>query len=106
MKISGLGCLVAALAIATVAFAKLSAPSGILGKVEGVFDFCAQADPQSAEKYQEKKKESVKDATAEELAEARASQEYKDAYQSTTDELSKEPKDEVRKSCSSTLKGN
>jgi len=46
------------------------------GKVEGILDFCAKADPQSAAKYQEQKKALVKDATEKEVAEARQSQQY------------------------------
>jgi hypothetical protein len=105
MRISRIIGLAAVLLLASLATATLPVPNGVLGKVEGALDFCAQADPQSASKYQEKKKEFVRGATEEELTEARASQEYKDAYQSSTDEMSKEPKDQAKKTCSSALSG-
>ena len=85
--------------LSLLALAKLPVPSGVLGKVEGGLDFCAQVDPQSANKYQEKKKAFVQGASAEEVNEARASKEYKDNYQSAADELSKQPKDQAKKSC-------
>ena len=99
MKISRVTGIAAVLLLASLALAKLSVPSVVLGKVEGAFDFCAQADPQSADKYQAKKKEFTQGATDEELAEARGSQDYKDGYQSSTDEMSKQSKDEVKKTC-------
>jgi hypothetical protein len=40
-----------------------------------------------------------------EVSEARASQEYKDAYQSATDDMSKQPEDEAKKSCAAALSG-
>jgi hypothetical protein len=99
MKIFRITGIAAVLLLASLALAKLSVPSVVLGKVEGALDFCAQADPQSAEKYQARKKEFTQGATDEELAEARGSQDYKDAYQSATDEMSKQSKDEAKKSC-------
>ena len=105
MRISRFACVSVVLAIASVALAKLPAPNGVLGSVEGALDFCAHADPQSADKYQEKKKDLVQGASDKELAEARASQDYKDGYKSATDELSKEPKDEVKKTCAASLAG-
>jgi hypothetical protein len=105
MKVFRIACVSAVLTLAPLALATLPAPEGVLGKVEGAFDFCAQADPQSADQYQKKKKEFVKGATDEELAEARASQDYKDGYQSATDEMSKQPKDEAKKTCAAALAG-
>jgi|SRR5215470_2760882 len=105
MKIFRIACISAVLTVAPLALATLSVPNAVLGKVEGALDYCAQADPKSADKYQEKKKEFVKGATDSELAEARASQDYKDGYQSATDEMSKEPKDEVKKTCAAALEG-
>ena len=99
MKIFRITGVAAVLLLASLALAKLSVPSVVLGKVEGALDFCAQADPQSADKYQARKKEFTQGATDEELAEARGSQDYKDGYQSSTDEMSKQSKDEAKKSC-------
>jgi len=95
----------AILTLASLAVAKLDMPNGILGNVEGALDFCSQADAQSANKYQAKKKEFSQGATDEELAEARDSQDYKDAYQSSTEELSKQSKDEAKKTCAAALSG-
>jgi len=105
MRIFRVVFMAAILALASLAVAKLSIPYAALGRVEGGLDFCAQADPQSADKYQTKKKEFTQGATPEELAEARESQDYKDSYQSANDELSKQPKDEARKSCAAALAG-
>ena len=105
MRISRIACICAVLVLVPLAMAKLPVPNGVLGKVEGALDFCSQADPQSADKYQEKKKSFVEGASDEEVAQARASQEYKDAYQSSTDEMSKQPKDEAKKSCAAALAG-
>lgn len=105
MSIFRIVCVSALLMLASLATAKLAVPNGVLGQTEGALDFCAQADPQSAEKYQEKKKVLVQGASEEELAEARGSEEYKEAYQSATDEMSKEPKAEVKKTCSAALAG-
>jgi hypothetical protein len=98
-------CLSSIVMLPLLALAKLPVPNGLLGKVEGALDFCAQADPESAAKYQEKKKAFVQGASDEEVAEARASQDYKDGYQSATDEMSKQPKDETKKTCAAALEG-
>jgi hypothetical protein len=103
MRVVRVGCVSAILMLVSLAMAKLTVPNGVLGRVEGALDFCAQADPQSAAKYQEKKKTLVNGASEEELAEARTSEDYKEGYQSATDEMSKEPKDEVKKTCSAAL---
>ena len=105
MRIFRITGIAAILMIASLANAKLPVPHGILGRVEGALDFCAQADAQSAAKYQEKKKEFSQGATDGELEEARDSQDYKDAYQSATDEMSKQSKDEAKKTCSAALAG-
>jgi len=105
MRIFRIACLCAVLAFVPLALAKLAVPNEVLGKVEGALDFCAQADPQSASKYQEKKKDFVQGASDEEVAEARSSQEYKDNYQAATDELSKQSKDQAKNSCAAALAG-
>lgn len=105
MRIFRIVCVSAILMLASLAIAKLAVPNGVLGQTEGALDFCAQADPQSAEKYQEKKKTLVQGASEEELAEARGSDEYKEAYQSATDEMSKQSKAEVKKACAAALAG-
>lgn len=105
MKILKVLCLSAIVLLPLVALANLPVPKEVLGKVEGALDFCAQADPESASKYQEKKKVFVQGASDKEVAEARASKEYKESYKSATDDLSKEPKDDVKNTCAAALAG-
>jgi hypothetical protein len=105
MRRSRIACISAILLLGPLALAKLPVPNEVLGRVEGALDFCAQADPQSADKYQAKKKDFAQGATADELADARASQDYKDAYQSATGEMSKEPKEKGKKTCAAALAG-
>ena len=106
MKSYRILCLGLALVITPIALAKLSISNDALGRVEGTLDFCAQTDAQSAPKYQERKKAVVQDASQEELAEARASQEYRDGYDSTTSELAKVPKKRVVEACTALLKSD
>jgi hypothetical protein len=103
MKIYRMLCLGAALALPSLVLAKMPLPNDAFGRLEGVVDFCAQADPQSAAKYQEQKKVLVQGATDEEVAEARASKEYKDGYDEATQEMGKQPKDQVAKACAAAL---
>src|SRR5207302_9940167 len=76
MKLLRILCIGAAVLIPHLVLAKLPFSNETFGKVEGILDFCAKADPQSAPKYQEQKKALVKDATEKEVAEARQSQQY------------------------------
>ena len=105
MKTFRILCRATIVMLPLLALAKLPVPNGVLGRIESGLDFCAQTDPQSASKYQEKKKTFVQGASDVEVSEARASQEYKDNYQSATDELSKQPKDQAKKSCVAALEG-
>ena len=103
MKVYRILGLSAVLALAPLAVAKLALPNDAFGRIEGALDFCAQADPQSASKYREKKKVLVRGASDQEVAEARASQEYKDGYDATADELGQQPKEQVVKACTAAL---
>ena len=105
MKILRIACLGAAIALPQLALAKMPLPNEAFGRIEGALDFCAQADTGNAAKYQEQKKVLVQGATDDEVAEARASQEYKDNYKASTDELGKQPKDQARKTCAAALAG-
>lgn len=98
-------CLVAGIVFPQIASGKLSQSPQALGMIESTLDYCAKVDPDSAPKYKEREKSFVGDATKEELEKARSTNEYKDIYQSRTDELSKTPKDEVVKACTDFLKG-
>lgn len=103
MKVSRILCLSVALALTPLALAKLQLPNDVFGRVEGSLDFCAQADPQSAAKYQKQKEVLVHEATEEEISEARASKEYKEAYDATTEEMQKQSKEQVKKACAAAL---
>jgi hypothetical protein len=96
-------CLAAALVLPLLALAELPFSNDLFGRVEGTLDFCAQADPSNAPKYQEKKKTLVKDLPEKEVAAARQTSEYQSAYKSTTEEAAKGPKDEAVKSCTAAL---
>jgi hypothetical protein len=105
MKIYRYLCLSGTLFISQLTLAKLPMPEQSLGQIEGVLNFCAQADPQAASKYQEVKKVLAGDATVQEVAEARKTQEYKDAYQEISDRSAKLPKENAVKACSDYLAG-
>ena len=96
-KVGFLTCGVLALTLA--AQGKVPLPNGAFGKIEAHLDVCSEVDSKSAAKYQEAKKKLTHGATEEELRAARDSQEYRDAYSETKQELEKEPKAEVAKSC-------
>jgi hypothetical protein len=106
MKIYRILCLGATIVIPQLALAKLPFPNDAFGKLEGTLDFCAQANPEAAQKYQDAKKQMVHDVPEKEVAEARKTQEYKDAYQWTNDELAKVPKDKAVQACSAYLEGD
>jgi len=104
MRIHRILCLSAALLLPTLLLAKLPFSNDAFGRVEATLDSCAQADPAGAPKYQERKKALVKDVPEKEVAEARASQEYRDAYDATTTEIGKQPKDKVVEACTASVK--
>ncbi|HYL13126.1 MAG TPA: hypothetical protein VEV41_08825 [Terriglobales bacterium] len=106
MKIYRILCVALAIILPQLALAKLPFPNDAFGRVEATLDSCAQADPPSASKYQEAKKALVKDVPEKEVAEARASQEYRDAYDATTTEIGKQPKDKVVEACTASLKSD
>jgi hypothetical protein len=103
MKVNRILCLAAALVLPQLALAELPFPNDAFGKTEGILDFCTQVDPQDAPKYQEQKKALVRDVPKKEVEEARQTQEYREAYHSTSDELAKVPKDKAVKACTDFL---
>jgi hypothetical protein len=103
MKKFGFLALGAALALPLVAYGKMPLPNGIFGKVEANLDVCSEVDSKSAAKYQEAKKKLTQDATEDEIKAARDSQEYRDGYSETKQELENEPKAEVAKSCAAAV---
>jgi hypothetical protein len=105
MKRYGFVALGAALALPLVAQGKLPIPNEAFGKIEANLDVCAVVDSKSAAKYQDAKKTIAQGATDEEVAAARESDEYKNGYKSTKQDLEKKPKAEVAKACASALEG-
>jgi hypothetical protein len=105
MKVYRILCLGAALVLPQLALAELPFPNDAFGKTEGTLDFCTQVDPQDAPKYQEQKKSLANEVPEKEVEEARRTQEYRDGYDSTTDELAKAPKEQAVMSCTNFLKG-
>jgi hypothetical protein len=104
MRVPRILCLGAALLLPTLLLAKLPFSNDAFGRLEATLDSCTQADPANAPKYQERKKALVKDVPEKEVAEARASQEYRDAYDATTTEIGKQPKDKVVEACTASVK--
>lgn len=98
-------CLTVVFVISQHAEAKLPLPNDSLGKMEGTLDFCAQVNPQAAQKYKDRKKWIIGDALETEVTEARNSQEYKDSYQEISEQLAKAPKSKAVKACSDFLAG-
>jgi len=105
MKLHRIICLIVAAALPQLASASMPLPNQAFGTIEGILDFCAQVDSPQASQYQERKKQIVQGATEEEVTEARATQEYKDAYQSTGEELGKVPASQAVSSCKAYLQG-
>jgi hypothetical protein len=105
MKIRATLCLtvLTALALTPLALAKLTMPPQTLGQIEGTLKFCTDVNPKAEAKYKEFGKMLVKEATEEELTKARASSEYKEAYDSITEQLGKVPKDKAVGSCTAFL---
>src|SRR4029077_2284540 len=102
MNIHRILCLLAVIVLPQLSLAKLP-PNSALGQVEGTLDFCAQVDPQSVGKYEERKKLLVQGEPEKEVAEARKTTEYKEAYDAIGEALGKVPKDQAVKACTSIL---
>jgi len=106
MKMARMACFSAVLVLAPLAVGKLPVPNETFGRIESALDFCSQADPDSASKYQERKKALVQEASEQEIAEARASKEYKDGYEATSEDMGKQPKEQVKKTCTAAIQAN
>jgi hypothetical protein len=106
MKIRATFCLtvLTALALASLAMAnKLTMPPQSLGQIEGTLKFCSDVNPKAEAQYKEFGKMLVKEATEEELKKVRTSSEYKEAYDSITEQLGKVPKNKAAESCTAFL---
>jgi hypothetical protein len=102
MKILAAFCL-SVLALAPLAIAKLSMTPQSLGQVEATLHFCNGVNPKADAKYKEWGKRLVADASAEELTKVRNSSEYKEAYDSITEQLSKVSQKAATEACTSFL---
>ena len=105
MRIRRVPCLCMAFVVPQLALADLPVNKQALGQVEGILKFCAQASPQLAKSYEEQGALLIGKASAQELAEARKSSEYKQAYESIRDQLSKLDKEDATQACSSAAQG-
>ena len=103
MKTSRMLCLCAAIALPQFALAAEPALNKkSLGQVEGIVDFCAQANPQTA-KSKGTAAPSVFKASQKDLEDARKSDEYKEAYDAITAALTELPKEQVSEACSAAV---
>ena len=105
MKIHRILCLVAAIAIAELALAKLPFSNEAFGRIDGILDFCAQAHKEAAPQYQERKKAMIGEVPEKEVTEARGTQEYKEAFEGVSSQLAKVPKDKAVAACKAFLEG-
>jgi hypothetical protein len=79
-------------------------PSGqVLGAVEAIVEHCIKADAASAARYAQQLKIVVRDADEKALAEVRQSDEYKQTYQATKEQLGESTGEEARRACASSL---
>jgi hypothetical protein len=102
MKIYRVLCLCVCIALPGLALAKLP-PSAALGQKEGMLDYCAQIDPQSAAKYEAVKQRLAQGVPVQEVADARNSTEYREAYDAFREALGNAPKDQALNACRSLL---
>jgi hypothetical protein len=102
MKTLAVFCL-SILALAPLAFARLSMTPQSLGQVEGTLHFCSSVNPKADARYKEWGKRLVADASAEELTKVRNSSEYKEAYDSITEQLGKVSPKAATEACTAFL---
>jgi hypothetical protein len=103
MRVSRILLVCAVMAMPQLSTAKLPFSNDALGKVEGIMNYCARVNPESAAKYQDAAKAFVKDLPEKEVTEARKSAEYKDSYDGIAAELDKAPKDATIQTCKAAL---
>jgi hypothetical protein len=104
MKILKTLCLVVAVFLPLIAQADLPFSNEGFGTVEAILDYCQQANASQAQKYEERKTALVRNLPEEEVAEARSSEEYKQAYGATRDQVAEQPQDKVVEACTAYLK--
>lgn len=106
MKTHRILILISAILISQAALAKLPMSNDVFGKSEGTFDFCVQAKPSDAAKYQERKRSLVRGASDKEVADSRKTSEYRNAYDWITDQLGKLSKDHSVAACDAVLRSD
>jgi hypothetical protein len=96
--------LCAAAAFAQVAMADQPAiNAAALGITEATLDFCAQADPKSADQYWQQAKALLQAVPAKTAAEIRKSDEYRAAYDSAAAAISEVPRQDALRACTDSL---
>jgi hypothetical protein len=99
--------LCAAAALAQLSLAEepaLSAPA--LGTTEATLDFCAQADPKSADRYWQQGKLLLQGVPEKTAAEIRNSGEYRQAYDSAAEMIGKVSRQDAIRACAESLAAN
>ncbi len=97
----------AAAALARVALAEEAAvsPPG-LATAEATLDFCAQADPKSADRYWQQAKALLQGVSEKTAAEIRKSDDYRQAYDSVAEMIGRLPQQEAMRACTESLAAN
>ena len=100
MKSSRVLLLCSALALPQLAMAGLAdtSPQG-LGIVNAFLMYCTTVDPRDAASFQQEWKSIVGDGSSHQLGVIEGGGEYKQAFESTTTELKKQPKSSVASTC-------
>lgn len=97
-KALGLTCLAAALAAPAAAAEPV--PSGLaLGTVEALLQYCARVDPASAARYQQLGQLLAQGADEESLAAVRQSEDYRQSYDATTEQVREVGDEATRQTC-------
>jgi hypothetical protein len=71
----------------------------MLGKIEGIMDFCAKLGGQTRPAGKDPAVSTAGEASEKEVAEARSTSEYRDSYDETSAELSTVPSDQAQEAC-------
>ncbi len=101
MKTTGILCIVAVMAIPSLAMAELPFSKAGLAQVEATLDFCSHVSPQAAERFKDHGNRLKKSLPSTELEEARKSEEYQKVYEFMVTELGKVAKAEAVRACTS-----
>jgi hypothetical protein len=82
----------------------ISAPA--LATAEATLDFCAQADPKSADRYWQQAKVLLQQLSEKTAAEVRKSDEYRQAYDSAAEMIGRVPQQDAIRACTESLAAN